>query len=271
MVLPAISAVATLAVVALFATPLVIDAQFREGFFAILQSSKDDGEGSGSPLSKPELVGFLLSLGLACNFVTTYFNAALLGAADRAFRGKPTGIAAGLAVATRRLPVILAWSAANTLFGLALHLIERRVPFAGRLVLRLAGAAWAVACFFVVPALVVENIGPLEALRRSIATMRRTWGEAAIFTVGFGAAGTLVNSMLLLSTVGGIVAGALADSVLLGGSIVGAGLACFLAWTAVASALRAVVRLALFRYAATGDAPAGFELRALQQAFVDRA
>lgn len=42
--------------------------------------------------------------------------------------------------------------------------------------LSLLGAAWTVATYFVVPVLVVENLGPLDAARRSAAIVKKGAG-----------------------------------------------------------------------------------------------
>ena len=48
------------------------------------------------------------------------------------------------------------------------------------------GMAWGAATFFVVPVLVVEKVGPVDALKRSFAILKRTWGEmlTANFSIG---------------------------------------------------------------------------------------
>ena len=60
------------------------------------------------------------------SFVTIFFNAALLGAADRKFRGLPTGVVEGLHVAIGRLPQILGWAIVSAIVGTILRMIEER-------------------------------------------------------------------------------------------------------------------------------------------------
>ena len=40
--------------------------------------------------------------------------------------------------------------------------------------------------YFVVPVLVVEKLGPIDATKRSMSLMYRTWGEALVGKVGLG-------------------------------------------------------------------------------------
>ncbi len=56
----------------------------------------------------------------------------------------------------------------------------------GRLVVRLIGVAWTLASYFVVPVLAEEDLGPIEALRRSADLFRETWGEQVDGDLLFG-------------------------------------------------------------------------------------
>src|SRR5438477_383982 len=53
-------------------------------------------------------------------------------------------------------------------------------------ILVLASFIVPLAVFLVVPVIVVERVGPIEALRRSSALFRKTWGERTIAGFGFG-------------------------------------------------------------------------------------
>ena len=264
LVFPVFSAAASLAILAAFAAPFV---QSEDGISALLgyfrSTAKDDAE----PTSK--LIGYLILFGyfFVTTMVATCFNAALLGAADLALRGEPTSVGAGIRVAANRFPQILAWCVVNGLFGLLLALIERRVPLLGKIAVRLVGMAWGIACFFVLPVLVLEGVGPLTAVQRSASALKRTWGETLVFAVGFGAVDAIVTVAFIVLTLGGIVTAVLAQSWWIGGSVIGLGVGVMLAWMTVTSAMRSVMNLALYRYATAGAAPEGFTLDALKSAF----
>jgi hypothetical protein len=67
----------------------------------------------------------------------------------------------------------------------------------------IVGTAWAVATYFVMPAVVVEGVGPIKAVRRSSALLRRTWGESLAGAGGLG----LIQLLLTLPAIGlGILA-----------------------------------------------------------------
>ncbi len=61
--------------------------------------------------------------------------------------------------------------------GMILRALEERMGLIGRLVMRIIGIAWAVACYFVVPVLAFEDLTPIAAIKRSSRLFRDTWGE----------------------------------------------------------------------------------------------
>lgn len=44
--------------------------------------------------------------------------------------------------------------------------------------------AWAIVTYFVVPVLVVDGVGPIQAVKRSSAILKRTWGESVAVQAG---------------------------------------------------------------------------------------
>jgi len=122
-----------------------------------------------------------------------------------------------------------------------------------------------------VPVLVVENLGPIEAAKRSVEIVRKAWGEAIVSNVGIGILTFL--AMLLLVVPFGILAAIVA---LKAGSIavaiVGAVLTLALAVTIqlASSALTSILLSALYLFATGGQVPAGFDPARLKAAFVPK-
>ena len=56
----------------------------------------------------------------------------------------------------------------------------------GKILGFLGGIAWAIATFFVVPVIVAEGLGPIEALKRSANTIKQVWGTSVRTTLRFG-------------------------------------------------------------------------------------
>ena len=101
------------------------------------------------------------------------------------------------------LPQILDWTAVSATVGVILRVIESRSERFEEIVSGLLGMAWTIATYFVVPILVVERVGPIRASRRSMSSMRRTWGEALTANFGIGIITFLATLIALIPLIGG--------------------------------------------------------------------
>ncbi|MDE2234193.1 MAG: hypothetical protein KGL13_04270 [Gammaproteobacteria bacterium] len=196
-------------------------------------------------------------------FVLIFFNSALIACVLRQMEGGEPGLGYGLHFAWQRLPQIFGWALLTSSVGFILRLIEERVGFIGRIVVGLLGMAWSITSFLVVPVLVAEGKGPIEAYQQSVAMFKRTWGEQIIGNVSFG----LVFLLL------GIVPVAIA--VLLSAIIVPVALVVILplvviyliALALVQSTLQTIYQVAIYRYATDGKAPEGFDNQLIAESF----
>jgi hypothetical protein len=249
---PLLSGICTLLVAATFIAPLA---------FGGALAAVDDGE---TPIWVwPIAFAFYLSQ----YFVIFFFNAALVGAARIRLDGGDPTMADGFRIALSRWPQILGYAAIAATIGMILRMIQERAGFVGRWIAGLLGLAWTVASFLVVPVLVNENIGPIDAVKRSTELLKRTWGENLVGNVGIGFVfGLLTFGWLLLA--GALFALALqaqstpAIIVTIAVAVLG-----FLLLGLVQSALQGVYAAALHRYAQVGDAGGGFEGAMIADAF----
>ncbi|HJZ73842.1 MAG TPA: DUF6159 family protein [Vicinamibacterales bacterium] len=190
--------------------------------------------------------------------IAIFFQAAVVaGATDRLRGGDPT-VRSALAAASRRAGPIVLWAVVAATVGMVLRVIEGRFGFVGRIVARIAGASWALATFFVVPVLVLEDRSVGDSFTRSVSVFKRTWGETVVGGTSLGAAAvcawvTLVAIVALLAYVIGVAAVAV---LLLGAAF----LAIFF------SALQGIYIASLYRYATDGN-PGGFDDGILKAAF----
>lgn len=251
MVFPLVSTIAALIVVGSFIAPI-----FAFGWI--------DQVDEGTP---PVLLyAWLFLFYLVLYFVIFFFNTALVGAAMiRLCGGDPT-VADGFRIAFGRIVPILGYAAIAATVGLLLRMIEERLGFIGRWIAGLLGAAWTVASFLVVPVLVVENVGPVDAVKKSVELLRKTWGENLIGNVGVGLAFFLVYLVLGLATAAAVAFAAGVDATLLM-IVVGFAVASFVVLALVQASLSGIYSAALYRYASEGDAGAAFAPNALEQAF----
>lgn len=207
---------------------------------------------------------------LCLYFVTFFFNAALVGAALIRLGGGDPTLADGFSAAKARIMPILGYAAIAATVGLLLQgLKNRENNFLVRMIGSGLGVAWTLSTFLVVPVLVQQNVGPIDAIKESVNLLKRTWGENAIGNVGLGAifglmiVGTIVlGVVLVVATISISPALALAVAVLAILAVVALGI--------VQSALSGVYSAALYRFATVGEAPAGFESTGMQAAFAPR-
>ncbi len=194
-------------------------------------------------------------------FVIIYFNAALIGAAMvRLAGGEPT-LGDGFRLANQRLPQIAGWALISATVGLILQALRNQSEdnFLGQIVISMVGGIWAYLTFFVVPVLVAEGAGPIEAIKRSGSLFKRTWGEQVAASFGFGIVG-------LIAAVIGLAPAFLVAQV---SPMAGAAVAVVtvgLAMTVV-STLEAIFKAALYGYVADGRVAEGFSRGTLESAY----
>lgn len=183
-------------------------------------------------------------------YVTIFFNAALVHAAnDRLNGGDPT-LRSALGGAAHRAGRILPWALITATVSIILRSLEERAGLLGRIVLGFIGLAWTLVTFLVVPILVIEDIGAIDAIKRSGSLFKRTWGENVAAQFGFG----ILGFIAALPAIALIFLGAAAGGVALGALIVVA-VIWLIAVAVGLSALSGVFQAALYHYAISGDVP----------------
>ena len=250
---PLLSALCAILIAATFLLPLF-------GFDMLGQLDRSRGVPAGF-----YILGFAFYL--VQYFVAFFFTTALVGAAMVRLDGGDPTIGTGLRIAAGKWTTILGYAAIAATVGMILRGIEQRAGVVGKLVAGVVGVAWTLAIFLAVPVLVAQDVGPVEAVKRSASLLKRTWGEGLIGNGGIGLVGGLAAVVVMIvglaltgflakAGLGAAAVAAIALSVL---AVVGIGL--------VQSALGGIYSAALYRYAVNGDAPAGFDGVLLRDAF----
>lgn len=194
--------------------------------------------------------------------VAIFFNSALIASVLKCMDGETPTLGYGLRAAWERLPQIVGWALMASTVGFILRMIEQRVGFVGRLVVWFLGTAWSVTSFLVVPVLVAEGRGPIDAYRESASLFRRSWGEQIIGNVGFGL--IFLLAFLPVGILLGIVLDAYPPSLPV---VVSIGVVYLVGLGLVQSTLQSIYQAAVYRYAADGTAPRGFDDATLAEAF----
>lgn len=247
LLLPLISGGASLVIAASFVIPLFI------------------AGGGGAQLTGGRILGLVLMY-FVLAYITIFFNAALISAAHERLGGGDPTIGSALRGAGRRAGKILPWAFVSAVVSMILRAIEERAGFIGQIVTALAGVAWAVVTFLVLPIIVIEGLGTGEAIKKSGSLLRSTWGENLAAQVGFG----LLGFLLILPTAALVAIGA-AGGGAAGGAVIGLGVLWGIAAAVVLAALSAVYQTALYHFAVDGRAPSGyFDNSVMESAFQTR-
>ena len=190
--------------------------------------------------------------------VATFFSAALVHSVGSLFHGEPTSLRAGFAGAWESRRTILAWGVVGAVVGLIFQALESQEGWGAQIVRAIAGAAWFMMTFFIVPVIVFQGGGVRESLRDSVSLFRETWGEAGGISLGVGLVtvtlGVLVAGvgigapLLLVANPGSVLVYTIVPTVLLLGAL-----------AVVHIAATAIAKTALYQYATDGELPPEFE------------
>ena len=247
--LPVLSMLTILAIVIVAAVVGFVTGSFDTG---------DDAQG---------LSGSAAVLGLVFVFLATatvvYFEGALVaGAHERMTGGDPT-VRSALSKAASRLPSLLGWALITMTVGLVLRFLRERLGWLGQILTFIAEAAWGVATYLVVPAIIIDDFRSFAGVKQSMSLVRRTWGENLIAQAGFGLLGFVLALPIIL------VAGLIAVLVPGVGAIVGIvlGVVGVLAVSVVIGALGLYFKTALYEYATDGVAHGGYDIDQMQASF----
>jgi hypothetical protein len=131
----------------------------------------------------------------------------------------------------------------------------------------LFGLAWNVATFLVVPILAVEDVGPIEAVKRSTALLKRTWGEQIAGNLGIGAVFALLIVGEVFVGIAASVWVATLQSTALLILVICAFMLLILLTALFQSTLNGIYTAAVYQYAADGRAGTFFDPQLVQGAF----
>ena len=197
-------------------------------------------------------------------FIVIYFNAALIGAAMIRIRGGDPSVWDGLAIANTHLPQIIGWALISATVGLILRILRDRLRhnFIGQIVLGLVGCIWAYLTFMVIPILIVDNVGPIEAIKRSGGLFKRTWGEQVTANFGFGIISILA---IIVAAIPALLVGMVSP-------VAGIALGVVTIGTVIVTvaALEGIFKAALYEYVAEDVVAEDFSSELLGGAFVPK-
>jgi len=203
--------------------------------------------------------GFAFAIALACGSMvataaTVIFNVALCFAATDRIEGRTPTVGSALNQAWARKGVVFKWAILSAVVGTAIRALEQRLGLVGRLIGIAGGLAWAVATFMVIPVLAFEDVGPIEAVKRSSAILKARFGTVVRGGLRFGFlfAGLSIAALAVL-VIG--VAMSIGHVYVIGVPVAVLGFAALLGVGMYASAAGMYMRTILYRFATDQPIP----------------
>lgn len=251
LIFPLLSSMALLVLLGSFAVPV----------FTLYHGAIGSDVGDGGTTHTSRLMFYVLTyvFYVISYTVMMFFNSALISVALRRLDGESAGVRDGLAAAWGNFPAIVGYALIAATVGTLLRAIEERVGFIGRIVVAIIGAGWTLATAMTLPVLVEENLGPVEAISRSLDLLKDNWGENLIGNSGISL-GMAVIAIPLMVIAALVMAGAMSTGAL--GSII-AGIALFAITSIliglVSTTLHSIYTAALYRFATGSKENAGID------------
>jgi hypothetical protein len=200
--------------------------------------------------------------------ISTYTAAAMISIGLKRLRGGDPTLGDGLRAVKKNFKSLTIFSLFS--FGIiqVMQYLQQRLPFFGKILAYLGELAWRVAAFFAVPIIVDSNedMGPIDASKRSINLIKQTWKESGANQFAMG---TIFVFALLLEVMIGVAITVLTASAFGAFAAIPAILSLFavILTVLISSAMDGIAKAVLYYYAVTGEAPATFDKRLLQEAF----
>ncbi|MGA7877568.1 MAG: DUF6159 family protein [Desulfoferrobacter sp.] len=242
-VFPIFSGIACLMVMASFAYPIYLG-----GLWQSLSSNARAND---------QHIAFygILFLFYFCNyFVIVFFNSGIVACAAIRMQGGDPTVSDGLKTASSRIGLIAGWAFVLATVGVLLRLVEQRSRKIGQVVASLLGLSWSIASFLVVPILVIEGKGPIDALKESAALLKKSWGEQLMGNFSFGLV-FLLLSLPAFFVIGFAVHAGFSFWMLV---FILLAVEYLILLALIQSTLQAIFQAAVYAYAHSGSAPEGF-------------
>lgn len=247
LIFPIVSSIASLIVLATFAIPMFLTG-LLEGF-----------AGDANPATKILSYTVAFTFYLTQYFVIIFSNSAIVGAAMIRLKGGDPTVRDGFRIAFDHIGSIFGYAVISATVGMILRWISERGSL-GQIVSFLGGLAWGLATYLVIPILVIENVGPIEGVKRSTKMLKETWGEQIVGNFGIGTiTGLLTVAIIIVGALLAFALAAAANSVIPVFILLAVVVVLVIAINLVGTALNGIYTAALYRYAVEGDTGGMFE------------
>lgn len=253
LIFPLVSFIGLLLVTATFAIPT-----FLAGVFDSIATE------SGIPI-----VGYIIAFlfYLTQYFVIFFANTALVGAAMIRLDGGDPTVGDGFRIAMKHSVNILGYALIAATVGVILRFLSERAGWIGSFVASLIGLGWNLATYLVVPVLVMEELGPVDAIKRSGTLLKKTWGEQIVGNVGIGTIFTLFTFAVILLAIPFFILAISTESIAIIILTIVLVVLTLATLGLISSALTGIYTAAVYRYAVNGDAGRYFDKTLIANTF----
>jgi hypothetical protein len=216
---------------------------------------------------------FLIYFGLA--MITTFFNTCVVYTVKKRFDGGNATFWESIKFTLSRLHLVIAWGIISATVGLILRILDQigeNMGEVGQILMSILtsilGAIWSIITIFVIPAMVYHNVGPLKAIKMSVHSLKKTWGESLVRYYGLG----LMELILIVAgIVFGIVFAIITASVpALFYTVIIIFAIYIIAVMTFFSVANTIFNTALFVYADTGRVPKVYDAEIISHAFAKK-
>jgi len=188
---------------------MFFSAMFSIGAFVVLMTSTGGLGyfigGGEEGLEQGVYVGSFLSY-MAVAIITVFWNAAIIASAHyRLTTGDNPSFSYGIRQAMKCLPQIFIWGLISGTVGLIIQALEGMknsdnvgAAIVGWILSLLIQLAWWITTFFVVPMIVIDNLGVGESMSKSPELFGKTWGEDIVSSAGTGIINFLVCLLIVV-------------------------------------------------------------------------
>ena len=261
-VFPIVSILASILVIISFAIPTILLVMASGGI-------KDDG--ASVPMgARIGMFAIGFTFYLVQYFVIIFSNVALVGAVMIRLKGGTPTLRDGFNVAASRTGAILGYSAISATVGMVLRYISEETGILGNMLTSLLGTAWTVATYLVAPVLVMEKVGPVEAIKRSTALLKKTWGEQIIGGTGISLVMGIIVFLMVLLFIPIIMACVATSSVALIVTVSVLFAISIMAMLLISSTMTGIYTAAVYLYAEEGISAGPYSMALIQGAFVEK-
>ena len=133
-------------------------------------------------------------------FIGVFSHGAIVHIAKTRFEGGDATFMEGVKAAWNRKGQLIKWALLTGTVGLIISMAQNKARdkrgIAGAVanaILGLAALAWKIVSLFVVPSIIIKGTGPIDSLKKSYETIKKTWGESLVKYLGLNVVGSLIG------------------------------------------------------------------------------